>query len=66
MKHLIDLDEEALARARAHLGTTTIKDTVNEALRRLLDDRDARLTAAIDALAELNDLLDVRDRAEAW
>lgn len=32
-KHLIDLDEDRLGAARAELGTTTIKDTVNEALR---------------------------------
>jgi Arc/MetJ family transcription regulator len=32
MKHLVDLDEEALAAAQEHLGTTTIKDTVNAAL----------------------------------
>lgn len=31
-KHLIDLDEDRLGAARAELGTTTIKDTVNEAL----------------------------------
>ena len=32
-KHLIDLDEDALSAARAELGTMTIKDTVNQALR---------------------------------
>ncbi len=32
MKHLVDLDEEALAAARVALGTRTIKDTVNAAL----------------------------------
>jgi Arc/MetJ family transcription regulator len=66
MKHLIDLDEDALTRARIYLGTTTIKDTVNEALRRLFENRDARLAHAIDTLAELNDTLTIHDRAEAW
>jgi Arc/MetJ family transcription regulator len=33
-KHLVDLDEELLGAARAEVGTTTIKDTVNESLRR--------------------------------
>jgi Arc/MetJ family transcription regulator len=33
-KHLIDVDDQALSAARAELGTTTINDTVNEALRR--------------------------------
>lgn len=32
-KHLVDIDEGALAAARAELGTDTIKDTVNESLR---------------------------------
>ena len=34
-KHLVDIDEEALSAARAQLGTDTIKDTVNESLRRV-------------------------------
>jgi Arc/MetJ family transcription regulator len=32
VKHLVDLDEAALAAAQEHLGTSTIKDTVNAAL----------------------------------
>ena len=32
-KHLVDLDERALADAQRALGTTTMKDTVNQALR---------------------------------
>jgi Arc/MetJ family transcription regulator len=32
-KRLIDIDEEALAAARASLGKRTLKDTVNESLR---------------------------------
>ena len=32
-KRLVDIDEEALDAARSQLGTTTIKATVNEALR---------------------------------
>jgi len=31
VKHLVDLDEAALAAAQEHLGTSTIKDTVNAA-----------------------------------
>jgi Arc/MetJ family transcription regulator len=33
-KHLVDIDDAALASAQAELGTATMKDTVNEALRR--------------------------------
>ena len=32
-KHLVDIDEAALAAAQAELGTATMKETVNEALR---------------------------------
>ena len=61
-KHLIDLDEEMLSAARADLGTTTIKDTVNEALRRATVQRERRTAAALDVLA--NARLD--DRTDAW
>lgn len=39
MKTMIDLDDEALARAADELGTTTKKDTVNRALRYTADRR---------------------------
>lgn len=61
-KHLIDLDETAVAAARAELGTSTLKDTVNEALRRTSGQRAARIAAALDTLAELPD----EDRDDAW
>jgi Arc/MetJ family transcription regulator len=60
-KHLIDLDEDALSAARA-LGTVTIKDTVNEALRRTTQLRRPRVSAALDILGAA----DLRDRADAW
>jgi Arc/MetJ family transcription regulator len=61
-KHLIDLDEDNLQAARAELGTTTIKATVNEALRRAGSDRQRRVRHDLDVLggAELD------DRADAW
>jgi Arc/MetJ family transcription regulator len=61
-KHLIDLDEDALGAARAELGTSTIRDTVNEALRRATSRRDRRISKAIDILAKAK----LDDRAEAW
>jgi len=61
-KHLIDLDEETLGAARAELGTTTIKDTVNEALRRATSRREHRVAAALDRLADAH----LDDRAQAW
>ena len=64
MKHLIDLDEESLARARAALGTSTIKATVNEALRRAALDstREERIRSSLDVLAAMPAF----DRADAW
>ena len=61
-KHLIDVDEHALSAARAELGTTTIKDTVNEALRRTTTERSQRIHRALDVLAGA----DFEDRAHAW
>lgn len=64
MKHLIDLDEQALAAARAALGTSTIKATVNEALRRAAmdSDRETRIRSSLDTLASMPAF----DRADAW
>lgn len=61
-KHLVDLDEKALSGARAELGTTTIKGTVNEALRQTISQRQDRVTAALDTLADA----ELDDRSAAW
>lgn len=66
MKHLVDVDESLLEQARATLGTSTIKDTVNGALRLAADRKRAELDAAMDELAELVRTLPVQDRASAW
>ncbi|MBC7368319.1 MAG: hypothetical protein H7343_16170 [Undibacterium sp.] len=61
-KHLMDVDEQALGAARAELGTSTIKDTVNEALRKAASDRAARAARALDALAAAPPA----ERSDAW
>jgi len=61
-KHLVDIDEQALSTARAELGTTTIKDTVNAALRHATSQRETRVATALDLLAAAPQ----EDRAEAW
>lgn len=61
-KHLVDIDEDKLSAARAELGTSTIKDTVNEALRRASVRRASRITSALDVLAGA----ELDDRADAW
>ncbi|MCZ2526851.1 type II toxin-antitoxin system VapB family antitoxin [Streptomyces sp. NPDC059506] len=48
---VIDLDDEALAEAARHLGTTTKKDTVNAALREIADRR--RRAEAIARMRQL-------------
>lgn len=61
-KRLIDIDDEALDAARVQLGTGTIKDTVNEALRRAGGTREEVVARALDALADVP----LVDRAKAW
>jgi len=61
-KHLVDIDDEALSAARAQLGTETIKDTVNQALRRAGHTRSKTLTVALDRLARA----DLGQRDDAW
>jgi Arc/MetJ family transcription regulator len=64
MKHLVDLDEGALVAAQEHLGTKTIKDTVNAALnlatgRTLSGD-------TIDAALDVWSTMDLPDRESMW
>jgi Arc/MetJ family transcription regulator len=61
-KHLVDIDEEALKAARAKLGTETIKDTVNGALRRASGDHVSNVKDRLDALARA----ELAAREEAW
>ncbi len=61
-KRLVDIDDEVLGAAKAQLGTATLKDTVNEALRRAAAGRDARVRRALDVLAAS----DLDDRSDAW
>jgi Arc/MetJ family transcription regulator len=60
-KHLVDIDENALNSARAEFGTSTIKDTVNRALRQAGGDQD-RVKRSLDLLARS----DLVHREEAW
>jgi len=61
-KRLIDVDDDALDAARARLGTITIKDTVNEALRIAARERSTQLASALSVLADAN----LVDRSAAW
>jgi len=61
-KHLVDIDDEILGAARSQLGTETIKETVNEALRRVSLGRSKSVSRAIDVLARAK----LKDRDRAW
>lgn len=61
-KHLVDIDEQALIRARTQLGAGTIKETVNRALRMAGEDRVAEVQRRLDALAKA----DLLPRERAW
>jgi Arc/MetJ family transcription regulator len=61
-KHLVDIDEQVLANARAQLGVDTIKETVNRALRLVGEDRSAMVRGRLDALADA----ELAPREQAW
>lgn len=61
-KHLVDIDETALASAQAELGTVSMKETVNEALRRAGAGRNSRVREALDRLG----CRELPPREEAW
>ena len=69
-KRLIDVEDEVLEAARRVLGTATIKDTVNTALRATVQaaERRERLDAAAlkRFAAASRDLLDDDVMADAW
>jgi Arc/MetJ family transcription regulator len=54
-KTLLDVDEDLLAEASTALGTSTKKDTVNEALRRAVEVSRERRRRALEDLQRLAD-----------
>jgi Arc/MetJ family transcription regulator len=62
----IDLDPDLLAKAAELLGTRTKKDTVNEALRRVVQDEIRRRHVDELAAGALPDLADPEIMAAAW
>jgi Arc/MetJ family transcription regulator len=61
-KHLVDIDEEALLAARARLGSATIKETVNRALRQAGGEHREAVRRSLDQLARA----DLAPREQAW
>lgn len=64
MKHLVDVDDDVLERAKRHLGTPTIKATINAALRLAVEGSSAHDDLAV-ALATLASV-EFEDRSAAW
>jgi Arc/MetJ family transcription regulator len=68
-KRLIDIDDEALDQARRALGTSTLKDTVNESLRGTVQAFRRRSLTAEDIAAFVDATDDLRNpeiMAKAW
>jgi Arc/MetJ family transcription regulator len=61
-KHLVDIDEDALANAKRELGTSTIKDTINFALRQSAPRRGDDVNQLLDVLARA----ELAPREQAW
>ena len=69
-KRLIDVDDDVLQAARRVLGTATIKDTVNSALRASVEAAERRQHLDVSSLKRFaeaaRDLRDDDVMAEAW
>jgi Arc/MetJ family transcription regulator len=66
-KTVIDLDEEALALAMAHYGTTVKKEAVNRALRDAAGRREEETDDLADWFQEIGErLAEVNPRKNAW
>jgi Arc/MetJ family transcription regulator len=61
-KRLVDIDETALRAAQQTLGTVTIKETVNRALRLASGEQQVAVKKRLDALASA----DLAPREDAW
>ena len=64
MKHIVDIDEDALDAARKALGTSSIKDTVNAALEQA--SRPAPTAEEIDAAFDILGAVPDDIREQAW
>lgn len=58
----MDIDEEALRAARSELGTKTIRETVNQALRRAAGSEATKVRKSLDRLSRA----DLARREDAW
>jgi Arc/MetJ family transcription regulator len=61
-KRLVEIDDDLLAAARAQLGGTSIKETVNEALQRMAGSRRETIAQSLAVLAQGS----FGERSSAW
>lgn len=66
MKTLIDIDDDALAKVKEILGTTTKKDTVNQALQEVIDLQARRDFIVRAKRGDFEDALDPEIMKGAW
>lgn len=65
-KTVIDLDDDALALAMAHYGTTVKREAVNRALREAAGRREAETADLADWIQEVGNRLAQVDLKAAW
>lgn len=65
-KTVIDLDEDALAMAMAHYGTTVKREAVNRALREVAERRERETSDLEEWVASVGERLASADWATAW
>lgn len=65
-KTVIDLDEDALALAMAHYGTTVKRDAVNRALREVARRREEETSELESWIVSVAERLDTTDWKPAW
>lgn len=61
-KRLVAIDDDVLTAAQAELGTRTLKDTVNAALKRVADERQEVIDQRLETLASIP----LVERQDAW
>jgi len=65
-KRLVDIDDELIAEAQQLMGTATMKETVNTALRQLIETELRRIHLRRLETGEGTDLADAETMQAAW
>lgn len=65
-KTLVDIDDDALAKAMAHYGTSVKKEAINRALREIASRRDEETAGLEEWVAGVGRRLGETDWQQAW